>query len=181
MALRDPYRAAVRIVQDAGGELVGRTRLQKIAYLLSLAGFSEDFSFEYRHYGPFSEELAQAIEIAAILGPVKEEEKKADWGGRYSVYTLRDDVVVDQKDDTRSAFVQKAKRINAIELELAATAAYLFVAEGFDAKSKVNPWHETRRRKPNKAAEGRLERAVEAYDNLRHSNTKVPLPSLPHP
>lgn len=177
VARHDPYRAAARIVQDAGGELVGRTRLQKIAYLLTLAGFSDDFSFEYRHYGPFSDELAQAMEVAAILGPVREEERTADWGGRYSVYTLIENV--GESDGARAQFVQRAKSINAVELELAATAAYLFAAEGFDAKNKGNPWHETRRRKPSKAAEGRLERAAEAYEALRHSSTKSPLPQLP--
>lgn len=179
MAHHDPYRAAARIVQDAGGELVGRTRLQKIAYLLNLAGFSDDFSFEYRHYGPFSEELAQAMEVAAILGPVREEERTADWGGRYSVYTLVENV--GEADALRADFVQRAKSINAVELELAATAAYLFVAEGFDTRVKGNPWHETRRRKPSKAAEGRLERAAEAYEALRRSGTKAPLPQLPAP
>lgn len=176
--LRDPRIAAARIVQDAGGELVGRTRLQKIAFLLKLAGFEDDFSFEYRHYGPYSEDLAQAMEIASVLGPIKEDERVADWGGRYSVYTLTDNV--EEKDGEREAFVRKAKEIDAIELELAATAAYLFVYEGIGLQSPGNPWHETRRRKPSKAAGGKLERAESAYQKLRDTRTRKPLPSLPH-
>lgn len=179
MATRDSYIAAARIVQDAGGELVGRTRLQKIAFLLKLAGFGDEFSFEYRHYGPFSEDLAQAMEIASALGPVKEEERVADWGGRYSIYTLQQDV--GSADSTRAEFVQQAKRVNAVELELAATAAYLFVNEGIGGKAGGNPWEETRRRKPTKAAEGRLERAARAYEELRRSKTMKPLPELPAP
>ncbi len=177
MATHDPHIVAARIVQDAGGELVGRTRLQKIAYLLKLAGFEDEFSFEYRHYGPYSEELSQAMEIAAALGPVHEEERVADWGGRYSIYTLRKDVA--PADTAREAFVQTAKHINAVELELAATAAYLFVDEGVGAAAGGNPWDETRRRKPSKAAEGRLERAADAYEKLRQSSTIKPLPKLP--
>lgn len=176
---RDARVAAARIVQDAGGELVGRTRLQKIAFLLSLSGFSDEFSFEYRHYGPYSEDLAQAMEVAAALGPVREEERLADWGGHYSVYTLLRPV--DQDDAARSAFVQKAKRVDAVELELAATAAYLFSCEGIGATDVGNPWHETRRRKPTKAGNGRLERAAKAYDELRSLETIRPLPELPKP
>src|SRR5262245_22141607 len=88
MPSSNPLQAVARIIQDAGGELVGRTRLQKIAFLTQLAGFANDFVFEYRHYGPYSEDLAQAMEFAVLLGPLQEEEKLADWGGRYSVYKL---------------------------------------------------------------------------------------------
>ena len=35
MPMLNPDVAAARIIQDAGGELVGRTRLQKVGYLLS--------------------------------------------------------------------------------------------------------------------------------------------------
>ena len=48
------------IIRDAGGKVVGRTRLQKLGYLLELSGLGDGFSFEYRHYGPYSEELAAA-------------------------------------------------------------------------------------------------------------------------
>src|SRR5215472_1618568 len=104
MPTREPHLAVARIVGDAGGELVGRTRLQKIAFLMQLAGFSDDFPFEYRHYGPYSEELAQAMEIAVALGPVKEEERVADWGGRYSIYTLSRSAL--PSDPVRASFVQ---------------------------------------------------------------------------
>lgn len=175
--MTDLNSSAARIIQDAGGELVGRTRLQKVAFLLKLAGFDDSFDFEYRHYGPFSEELAGAIEIASILGPVREEERVADWGGRYSVYTL--DKLVAPVDDKRKAFVHKAKQINSVELELAATAAYLFTQEGIGSRIPGNPWHETARRKPSKAAEGRLERALLAYNELRHVPAVKALPELP--
>ena len=174
----EPHLAAARIVRDAGGELVGRTRLQKIAFLMKLAGFEDEFSFEYRHYGPYSEELAQAMEIAVALGPVQEEERQADWGGWYSIYKVNDDGSASDPD--RAAFVRQAKSIDAVELELAATAAYLFVAEGAGGAAGGNPWHETCRRKPNKAADGRLERAAQAYAELRKAKTLKSLPELPN-
>ena len=36
---------AAEIVRDGGGRIVGRTRLQKVAYLLELAGFGGGFRF----------------------------------------------------------------------------------------------------------------------------------------
>lgn len=173
MATRDPHLIATRIIQDAGGKLVGRTRLQKVAYLMQLAGFGDEFDFEYRHYGPFSEDLARGMDIAVAFGDVEETEKQADWGGRYSVFSLRDGAA-HPSDARRAAFVQKAKEINAVELELAATAAFLSIVE------KVpDPWGETKRRKPEKARDGRLERARDAYDALRRLNTPATLPALP--
>lgn len=179
MARPDPHLVAASIVQDAGGELVGRTRLQKIAFLLQLGGFQDVFPFEYRHYGPYSEELAQAMDVAVALGPVQEEERIADWGGKYSVY--RYSGVSDTISTDRARFVQKAKHINAVELELAATAAYLFAVEGIGKTSPGNPWEETRRRKPGKAANGCLERSMQAYEQLRSVTTVRPLPELPTP
>ncbi|GBQ99551.1 hypothetical protein AA23498_3492 [Acetobacter nitrogenifigens DSM 23921 = NBRC 105050] len=170
--MHDPNVAAAQIIGDAGGELVGRTRLQKIAYLSQLAGFGEEFEFEYRHYGPFSEGLAQGMDIAVALGYVVEEERQASWGGKYSIFKIcgQDSPATTE----RSLFVKTAKSINAIELELAATAAFLFVAE-----HRSDPWAETRRRKPEKAANGRIEQAMEGYKKLRALKTVRPLPLLP--
>jgi uncharacterized protein YwgA len=180
MVMRDPHLLAARIIQDAGGELVGRTRLQKVAYLMQLAGFGEELGFEYRHYGPFSEDLARGMAIAAAFGAVKEVEAQADWGDRYSIYSVEPSGR--SENPARATFVQEAKKIGAIELELAATAAYLFTVEGIGRTRGGNPWEETRRRKPWKAAEGRLERAMAAYEKLRTAvKTPRALPALPSP
>jgi uncharacterized protein len=78
---------AAAIIRDAGGKLVGRTRLQKIGYLLELTGLGEGFHFRYKHYGPHSEELAAAARDANALGLIVEQECPASWGGLYSVFT----------------------------------------------------------------------------------------------
>ncbi len=179
MTTHEPHKIATRIVQDAGGELVGRTRLQKVTYLSQLAGFGDDFDFEYRHYGPYSEDLARSMDIATLLGPVKEVERQADWGGRYSIYTVSKPGT--PADPQRARFIQVAKGIDANELELAATAAFLFAVEHIGNGIPGNPWEETRRRKLQKAADGRLERAARAYEMLRKLPTPQPLPVLPSP
>lgn len=172
MAIRDPHHVATRVVRDAGGELVGRTRLQKVAYLTQLAGFPNGLRFEYRHYGPFSEDLAQGMEIASAFGDVQEEEKRADWGGWYSVY--RTPGRQEPEDSERANFVRRAARIDAVELELLATAAFLAEEEHVP-----DPWAETARRKPEKAANGRLDRAKVEYQKLRAETGRLPdLPAV---
>ena len=68
------------IIRDAGGRIVGRTRLQKVSYLLEVAGVGEGFTFEYRRYGPYSEDIAVATRTATLLGIIDEKEDPASWG-----------------------------------------------------------------------------------------------------
>jgi hypothetical protein len=171
VAIRDPHMIAARFIRNAGGVLVGRTRLQKVAYLTQLAGLSNGLRFAYRHYGPFSDDLAHGIEIASALGIVREEEQQAAWGGWYSIY--RTECGPEPGAEERAAFVQRASEIGAIEVELAATAAFLSQHEHVS-----DPWAETARRKPEKAAGGRLAKARDEYARLR-ADTGNRLPALP--
>ena len=170
----EPHLVAARLVDEAGGELVGRTRLQKVACLAWMAGLLDTFKFEYRHYGPFSEGLAGSMEIAAGLEYVEEEEVRADWGGWYSIYrkTLQ---TPHGSDSVRSRFVTEAAKIGPILLELMATAAFLNRAEGLDGPAA---WAETERRKPDKAANGRLAAAKAAYRQLLAVPVLHPLPAI---
>jgi uncharacterized protein YwgA len=170
----EPHELAARLVDDAGGTLVGRTRLQKVACLAKLAGLLPEFNFEYRHYGPFSEQLADSMEIATGLKLVAEREERAAWGGWYSVYTRTPQTPVDH-DAQRKQFISRAAEIGAIALELAATAAYLSAVEML---APADAWEETARRKPEKAAEGRLELAKGAYATLMRLPTPRPLPAI---
>jgi uncharacterized protein len=159
---------AAEIVAAVGGRLIGRTRLQKLAYLLELAGLGEGFEFRYRHYGPYSEELSLATRDATLVGLIREEEHPASWGGVYSIYTT------DQTESNlqRLEFAKIASEANAVELELAATAAFLSM------DGVVDPWGETASRKPDKAAAGRLERAKMLYAQFAQLKTPTPIPSI---
>ncbi len=170
----EAHEVAARIVDEAGGRLVGRTRLQKVACLAMLAGFLPDFDFEYRHYGPYSEALANSMEIAAGLNLVTEKEERTEWGGWYSVYSTTDQTP-HSRDGQRKRFVEEAAKIGPISLELAATAAFLHVNEGLKA---AEAWAETARRKPEKAEGGRLALAKTAYAKLLSLPAKNPLPNI---
>jgi uncharacterized protein YwgA len=167
-AKRDVEKAA-DIVLDAGGEIVGRTRLQKVAYLLELAGLGEGFSFEYRHYGPYSADLASAAESAGLLGLLNVSEKVANWGGHYSVFRIGRHISK-RGNKSRADLASAAAKADPVELELAATAAFLADA--------ADPWEETAKRKPDKANDGRLEKAKALYRELLSIKTPTPLPKI---
>ena len=164
------YRAAA-IVRDAGGQIVGRTKFQKIAFFLEMAGVGSGFLFRYKHYGPYSDQLAAAVQHAAALQLITEREAVASWGGRYSIFHAQ--IPSDSlSHPARAQLAQEMVSADAVELELAATAAFL-AYEGFR-----EPWAETARRKPEKAESGRLDRAKLLYQRLQRIPTPHALPTI---
>ncbi len=172
MSEKSDRQKAAEIVRDAGGTIIGRTRLHKVACLLELAGFGSGFKFSYYHYGPYSESLTEAIRMAEAFDLVTEKEQQANWGGTYSIFTASPNLGEPEQAD-RARFAQEAAKIDAIELELAATAAFLAAVEG-----RADAWEETARRKPDKAGSGRLEKAKLAYGSLFALKTPKPLPNI---
>ena len=160
------------IVRDAGGRIVGRTKLQKLTFVLVSAGLESEIPFLYKHYGPFSEAVASASRDAHLLGFLREKEDPTSWGGFYSTYTV-DETIPDDVPLPRRQLASIANNADAVELELAATALFLAV----EGKTQ-SVWLETERRKPDKVSGGRLERAKLLYDQMRGVATPKPLPVL---
>ncbi|MFA5122956.1 hypothetical protein [Zavarzinia sp.] len=172
MANLDDARRVTAIVSDAGGQIVGRTRLQKIAFFLEQAGFGAGFQFRYKHYGPYSEQLAQATQLASIMRFITEKEGSATWGGSYSIFSTSTPPDGSPMSTRRRSFLDEMVKADAVELELAATAAFLAI-EGIP-----DPWGETARRKPEKAEGGRLLKAKQLYSRLRQISTLKDLPNI---
>ncbi|OWV78172.1 hypothetical protein ATY78_13365 [Rhizobium sp. R635] len=146
------------IIRDAGGRIVGRTKLQKVSFFLEMANLGDGFQFKYKHYGPFSEELATATEDAVALRNVSEKVCPASWGGFYSDFSLVAPEAPNGPPE-RLKLAKTAAEADSVELELAATA--LFLSDEFK-----DPWAETARRKPEKADGDRLSKAKELYRRL---------------
>jgi uncharacterized protein len=159
------------IVRDAGGSVVGRTRLQKVAYLLTVTGLDGNFQFAYKHYGPFSEQLASSAQLATLVGKLRERQDQTAWGGTFSTYTVDGADVIDRTSN-RYKLASEAVKADSIELELAATAVFLSY-DGYD-----NAWEETARRKPEKSTQQRLANARGLLKRLQQIDVPVPLPKI---
>ncbi|TDX28028.1 hypothetical protein [Rhodovulum visakhapatnamense] len=158
-----------KIICDAGGKIVGRTRLQKVAYLLNATGLDDSFRFAYKHYGPFSEDLASSAKLGALFGSLEERQASASWGGTYSTYTA--EAVQDgSQNEARTSLASVAAEADSIVLELAATAVFLFY-EGYG-----DPWEETAQRKPEKATGDRLLNARNLLKELAAVDVPKPIP-----
>jgi uncharacterized protein YwgA len=155
------------LVQVAGGEIVGKVRLQKIVYLLDQVGLQSGFSFEYRHYGPFSEDLAEQIEDDVVFGHLNEETRRRQSDGvpytAYNAATPGEGERIDTSipiDQVTFALGQMKGRSSTV-LELAATIHWLAEVEGYE------DWKaELVRRKGAKTQSGRDEKALELLRSL---------------
>lgn len=162
------------IVEAAGGEIVGRTRLQKIAYVLSRAGFVKGLTFSYHHFGPYSEDLTRAIDDAVLLKQVSRVDHTAGWGGNYSIFRTTDDTAdakLNKKAKDLASFLADK---NAVILELAATAIFLADEGVSDA------WSELRRRKPSKSSDENMKKATELVRDIYKFSSLKALPAIQH-
>lgn len=159
----------VAAVISAAGELVGRTRLQKTVSLLEMTDLGYGFDFDYYKFGPYSDELVVSLDRAVDLNYVREDERRANWGGRYSIFRAME--MKPTGNAARDALIAIAKDADAVALELAVTAAFL-ARQGVTA-----PWGEVAFRKPEKASY--MDKAKELYGKLRQvEGVPNPLPAI---
>ena len=92
-----------------------------------MAGAELGFGFSYRLYGPYSEQLSIAISDADALGLIEAEDRTAEWGGRYSVFRIKNRVPEEARRITAPlrTLASTAAKADSIVLELAVTAAFL--------------------------------------------------------
>ncbi len=160
----EPENRIAEIISAAGGRLVSKIRLQKIAYLLDQVSGEHNFDFVYYHYGPFSRDVENAVLDGEAFGLIDEEEaSRASDGAKYSVFTLIEEVGEYKALTTKKLRDMTAELAheNVIVLELAATAHWLVKHEN------IVDWEiEIRRRKGSKNDNGRLEKAKDLLNKL---------------
>lgn len=154
------HEVVADLVMLAGGKLTGRVRLQKIMYLLDNKGLDSGAAYFYHHYGPYSEDLWDAVSDAKFFEGLHEEVVSSDGWTPYSVFemtenrTLPDRVSGMSAEDARQ-YLDKLKNVNSTVLELASTIHWLtFVEKVPDWKSEIEV------RKAGKTSQGRLEKAL---------------------
>jgi uncharacterized protein YwgA len=136
----EPYARLMAIFQRCG-KIRSRIKIQKIVYVLRSLGYPLTERYEYRHYGPYSEDLASEL-LSCVNARYLEEEKVEGEGEEDQGYTRYDLSIAPRgvqfletrlrADATETAALQRmsemAGRLNAhgsAKLELLATLMYL--------------------------------------------------------
>jgi uncharacterized protein len=152
-------KLVVGAVVLSGGELVGRIRMQKVIYLLDQLGMGSGASFEYHHYGPYSESVSDAVTDAKFWGHLNEIVNfRVTDGAPYSTFKSSSEAPEKlgnlEADDAR-VHLDTFAGYSSTVLELAATVHWLAFCE------KVPNWREEIEvRKAGKTGNGRLEQAI---------------------
>ena len=163
--MRDLSEEVANIVHLNGGDIVGRTRLQKSLFLLDAQGIGLNLDYDYHNFGPFSWDAAEATDDAVALEYLGEEKRFGYHQVPYSIFRVKstgggkrhDDVLSEQ----RLQALQVMKEYSALELEVAATAVYL--RDNGYAESYVE---ELAVRKPQKATPQRVKKALMLIEAL---------------
>lgn len=147
-----------------GGKLIGKTRLQKSIYFLEAMNIGFGFEFDYHYYGPYSEDLSIASNDANALDLVRTKwERSQNNGSEYAIFSASGSTPAnDAINDARSSLLKKLSAVDAITLELAATADFL-AKNGFPQ----NYWDETKSRKSAKATPNRVAKAKDLLASLK--------------
>ena len=159
----------VGLIALNGGTLVGRTRLQKQAYLLDRCGGKFGLLFTYHRYGPYCFELVGGLNDARAVGRIEVKERIGRHGVAYAVFRSGDQVSIPRRmgnleADEARILVNKMRDISDIVLELAATIVFLRDDWDYFGKENTCPVEETRKRKPLKSTGDRISEA----QNLLH-------------
>lgn len=154
-----------------GGELVGRTRMQKQVYLLDRCGGDFGLRYTYHRYGPYSGELAAGCADAKAEQRIETEEEYGRHGVPYTIFRSRAGSTPPERlggldaAGARAA-LEKMGQVSDIVLELAATIVFLRDEWRYFDKGNVSAVEETKARKPLKGTEERIGRALELVDAL---------------
>lgn len=165
----------VGLIALHGGELVGRTRLQKEAYLLHRCGGEFDLPFVYHHYGPYSFDLTNGWTDARAEGRIEITEKPGRHGIPYAIFRRKDNAARPKQLGALPAararpLLKKMKEVSDIVLELAATIVFLR-DEGGHPDDAIE---ETKARKSLKATDERIDKALSLLRELDLAERTAP-------
>lgn len=164
--MQDLDKLVRQILAAGDGEIVGRIRFQKIAYLLEQKGLGADLGFTYHHYGPFCRDLGEALDFKVCRREVEEDRITTGSGAAYSILRLKEaggDVqcVGQLPMEQARHLVTRLKRQQSVVLELAATAHWLQYGE------RVGDWRkELKVRKSLKATDANIDRAIAVLKDI---------------
>ncbi|NWG26339.1 MAG: hypothetical protein HXY30_18300 [Pseudorhodoplanes sp.] len=144
MTRPNTLKGLLQLVEASDGAIETRIKIQKLAYLLALQGYSEfrPFKFFYHNYGPYSRELSDTLQFATAAGLLAED--KAPVTDNISKYTYRlteaGRAFLKETGSSSNAFASLIKKLQAHNwraLELAATVRFLEAAEAISDRGKA--------------------------------------------
>jgi uncharacterized protein YwgA len=126
------------LIKEAGGQIHGRKKLQKLAYLLQYNNVHNiQYDFDFYNYGVYSHLLSHDLMAAVALGFVKEDKKAGSFYPYYEI-TLNNSKfkTLDNLNQENKALFNKSSAF----LEVLSTIIYLYKNgyKGTDLTNKLD-------------------------------------------
>ncbi len=107
-------------------EILGKKRLQKLAFFATESGLPTDVSFFLHDYGPFSPKIAAATDILSFIGDISEEDTQIGRTKRFvKRYRLPETTLLRERLPERvRETILKLHKYTTLELEIASTIRF---------------------------------------------------------
>jgi uncharacterized protein YwgA len=144
-------------------QVIGRTKLQKIIYLLQECGLPSNYSYSMYFYGPYSEDVKADLAVLKYSHIIDETlaSKKGEEGEYYVLKVIDKEFEPIDLSNWRDA-IEEMDNTDSVILELAATYVE-FRDSGYDEKEAEE---RVRRMKGLKCGHGNLKAALDLIQNL---------------
>lgn len=142
--------ALISLIITESGRVSGRTKFQKMAYLVDLSQWRAFNDFKYHNYGPFSETLSNQIGSMVGNGWIREESSVTGRSRSYYSYTAEKGMlrrlqsILSRVRDQDPSLVQRTQglvrqlnRFPSDDLEIMATLAFLHKSEDLNGEALV--------------------------------------------
>ncbi len=145
-------------------EIIGKKRLQKMAYLATNLGAQANVRFYLHDFGPFSADIASAAEMLSLFGEVSETQTQIGTAKRFvTVYRIDAGTPIPERLPSAIADnIAQLDRYSTVELEIASTILFFY--------NNTHNWHNsilaTQTLKPTKSVPRIIQRATEALSEV---------------
>lgn len=144
MTRPNTLKGLLQLVEASDGAIETRIKIQKLAYLLALQGYSEfrPFKFFYHNFGPYSRELSDTLQFATASGLLSEDRAPVTDNISKYTYKLTDAgrTFLKESGSSSNTFASLIKKLHAHNwraLELAATIRFLETADSISDRSQA--------------------------------------------
>ena len=119
--------AKLLAVFERSGKVHSRIKAQKIFYILKSLGYPVSEKFEYRNYGPYSEELASELRSSVNADFLEEEktEREEEWQDETIAYQRYDYSISPKGEDFLRSYMKRSPQLLVVAESMATGAAEL--------------------------------------------------------
>lgn len=161
----------IQLLNEKGGEIHGRVQLQKIVYFCKAMGVKVNASYKLYIYGPYSQQVADALQDCVMDDILKESNgiirKGMDFDEYMQSIADSENILSDTSRKIVKEVLQRCNQLTTKELEITATTFFIDRQQKalFGSDSKETVIKRVSKAKGNRFAESEIEDSYQRVAN----------------